>query len=104
MGRFLPDLTNTPLLSIANVLLQSGSLVPEWILKLPKPSKMKRRQMGKVKRADTVNAARKIGRSDAIKKRLARLRHRTTTSYLRRIKGYDCRFEKAEGEGTPKGP
>ncbi|OJA11435.1 hypothetical protein AZE42_04586 [Rhizopogon vesiculosus] len=55
--------------AIANVLLQSGSSVPEWILKLPKPSKIKRRQMGKVKRADTVNAARKIGRSDAIKKR-----------------------------------
>ncbi|KAG1769641.1 P-loop containing nucleoside triphosphate hydrolase protein [Suillus occidentalis] len=55
--------------AIANVLLQSGSSVPEWILKLPKPSKMKRKQMGKVKRADTVNAARKIGRNDAIKKR-----------------------------------
>lgn len=31
--------------------------------------------MGKVKRTDTVNAARKIGRSDAIKKRLVRLKH-----------------------------
>jgi ATP-dependent RNA helicase DDX52/ROK1 len=39
------------------------------MLKLPKPSKLKRRQMGKVKRAETVNAARKIGRADAIKKR-----------------------------------
>ncbi|KAG1749675.1 P-loop containing nucleoside triphosphate hydrolase protein [Suillus paluster] len=55
--------------AIANVLSQSGSSVPEWILKLPKPSKMKRKQMGKVKRADAVNAARKIGRNDAIKKR-----------------------------------
>ncbi|KAJ6626910.1 P-loop containing nucleoside triphosphate hydrolase protein [Mycena sp. CBHHK59/15] len=55
--------------AIANVLLQSGSTVPEWILKLPKPSKLKRRQMGKVKRAEIVNPARKIGRSDAIKKR-----------------------------------
>ncbi|KII94424.1 hypothetical protein PLICRDRAFT_36695 [Plicaturopsis crispa FD-325 SS-3] len=55
--------------SIANVLLQSGSSVPDWILKLPKPSKMKRRQMGKVKRAETVNDARRIGRNDAIKKR-----------------------------------
>lgn len=54
---------------IANVILQSGSSVPEWMLKLPKPSKMKRREMGKVKRADTVNDARRIGRSDAIKKR-----------------------------------
>ncbi|KAF8139936.1 P-loop containing nucleoside triphosphate hydrolase protein [Boletus edulis] len=55
--------------SIANVLLQSGSSVPDWILKLPKPSKLKKKQMGKIKRAETVNAARKIGRNDAIKKR-----------------------------------
>ncbi|KIJ68765.1 hypothetical protein HYDPIDRAFT_179802 [Hydnomerulius pinastri MD-312] len=55
--------------SIANVLLQSGSSVPDWIMKLPKPSKLKKKQMGKVKRAETVNSARKIGRSDAIKKR-----------------------------------
>ncbi|KAH7929372.1 P-loop containing nucleoside triphosphate hydrolase protein [Leucogyrophana mollusca] len=55
--------------SIANVLLQSGSTVPDWIVKLPKPSKMKKKQMGKIKRAETVNAARKIGRNDAIKKR-----------------------------------
>lgn len=49
------------------MLLQSGSSVPEWILKLPKPSKMKRRQMGKVKRIEMVNTARKIGRNDAVK-------------------------------------
>jgi len=55
--------------SIANVLLQSGSPVPEWILKLPKPSKLKRKAMGKVKRAEAVNPARRIGRNDAIKKR-----------------------------------
>ncbi|KIM84664.1 hypothetical protein PILCRDRAFT_818255 [Piloderma croceum F 1598] len=55
--------------TIANVLLQSGSSVPDWILKLPKPSKMKRRQMGKVKRLEIVNSARKIGRNDAVKKR-----------------------------------
>ena len=51
------------------MLLQSGSSVPEWILKLPKPSKMKRREMGKVKRAEVVKNARSIGRKDAIKKR-----------------------------------
>ncbi|KAI0700415.1 P-loop containing nucleoside triphosphate hydrolase protein [Cytidiella melzeri] len=55
--------------TIANVILQSGSTVPEWVLKLPKPSKLKRREMGKIKRADTVNSARRIGRADAIKKR-----------------------------------
>jgi len=30
---------------------------------------MKRRQMGKVKRTEVVNTARKIGRNDAVKKR-----------------------------------
>ncbi|KAI0809269.1 P-loop containing nucleoside triphosphate hydrolase protein [Irpex lacteus] len=55
--------------TIANVILQSGSTVPDWVLKLPKPSKMKRREMGKVKRADAVNSARRVGRADAIKKR-----------------------------------
>ncbi|KAJ3506091.1 hypothetical protein NLJ89_g7067 [Agrocybe chaxingu] len=54
---------------IANVILQSGFTVPDWILKLPKPSKLKRRQMGKVKRPDIVNPARKVGRRDAVKKR-----------------------------------
>uniref|UniRef100_A0A0W0G6Q6 RNA helicase n=1 Tax=Moniliophthora roreri TaxID=221103 RepID=A0A0W0G6Q6_MONRR len=55
--------------SIANVLLQSGSPVPDWILKLPKPSKMKRREMGKIARSEFVNPARKIGRKDALKKK-----------------------------------
>lgn len=83
------------------MLLQSGSPVPEWILKLPKPSKMKRRQMGKVKRADTVNAARKIGRSDAIKKRSVRLYRQVLFPPYVDTKGYDCRLEEAEGERTP---
>jgi ATP-dependent RNA helicase DDX52/ROK1 len=54
---------------IANVLLQSGSAVPEWITSLPKPSKLKRRLMGKAKRGDAVNPARRIGRADAMKRR-----------------------------------
>ncbi|KAG6857616.1 hypothetical protein H0H87_010184 [Tephrocybe sp. NHM501043] len=66
---FFTDEDGPYLKAIANVLLQSGSQVPEWILKLPKPSKMKRRSMGKVKRPEFINSARKIGRSDAIKKR-----------------------------------
>ncbi|KAH9486668.1 DEAD-box ATP-dependent RNA helicase 57 [Psilocybe cubensis] len=57
--------------TIANVLLQSGSTVPDWILKLPKPSKLKKRQMGKIKRPDVVNPARFVGRRDSIKKRSA---------------------------------
>ncbi|TFK57696.1 P-loop containing nucleoside triphosphate hydrolase protein [Heliocybe sulcata] len=55
--------------SIANVILQSGSTVPEWILKLPKASKMKRKAMGKVQRGEFVDKARTIGRGDAIRKR-----------------------------------
>ncbi|KAJ3994223.1 P-loop containing nucleoside triphosphate hydrolase protein [Lentinula boryana] len=66
---FFTDTDGPYLKSIANVILQSGQSVPEWITKLPKPSKMKRKQMGKTKRPEMVNAARKIGRNDAIKKR-----------------------------------
>jgi len=55
--------------SIANVILQSGQTVADWIIKLPKPSKMKRKTMGKVKRPEIVNNARKVGRQDVIKKR-----------------------------------
>ncbi|KAG5652007.1 hypothetical protein H0H81_006622 [Sphagnurus paluster] len=66
---FFTDEDGPYLKAIANVLVQSGSQVPEWILKLPKPSKMKRRSMGKVKRPEFINPARKIGRGDAIKKR-----------------------------------
>ncbi|EJD55245.1 P-loop containing nucleoside triphosphate hydrolase protein [Auricularia subglabra TFB-10046 SS5] len=55
--------------SIANVLLQSGSPVPDWIIKLPKPSKMKRRMMGKVKRGDDVNSAARITKGDTKKRR-----------------------------------
>ncbi|TDL28901.1 P-loop containing nucleoside triphosphate hydrolase protein [Rickenella mellea] len=55
--------------AIANVLSQSGSTVPEWMLKLPKPSKLKRRQMGKVNRGDAVSKAGNIGRSLAIKRK-----------------------------------
>lgn len=51
--------------SIANVIMQSGSTVPEWILKLPKPSKMKRKKMGKVSRDDTVTKDGRIGRNQA---------------------------------------
>lgn len=55
--------------SIANVLLQSGSTVPDWILKLPKPSRLKRRLMGKVQRGDMVTKDGSIGRRDANKKK-----------------------------------
>jgi len=54
---------------IANVILQSGFTVPEWILRLPKPSKTKRKLMGKIKRADTINPARHLGHRNAVKRR-----------------------------------
>jgi len=66
---FFTDEDGPYLKTIANVILQSGFTVPDWILKLPKPSKMKRKQMGKVKRPDVVNTARRVGRRDAIKLR-----------------------------------
>lgn len=66
---FFTDEDGPYLKTIANVILQSGFTVPDWILKLPKPSKMKRKLMGKVQRPDTVNPARKIGRREAVKKR-----------------------------------
>ncbi|KAJ2933602.1 hypothetical protein H1R20_g3509, partial [Candolleomyces eurysporus] len=66
---FFTDEDGPFLKTIANVILQSGSTAPDWMLKLPKPSKMKRRQMGKVKRPEIVNSARKVGRREALKKR-----------------------------------
>lgn len=66
---FFTDDDGPYLKSIANVLLQSGSSVPDWLLKLPRPSKIKRRAMGRIQRPDYVNPARRIGRSDAMKKR-----------------------------------
>jgi ATP-dependent RNA helicase DDX52/ROK1 len=42
--------------------------VPEWILKLPKPSKLKHKAMGKVKQAEVVNPACRIERNNVIKK------------------------------------
>ncbi|KIK99892.1 hypothetical protein PAXRUDRAFT_822253 [Paxillus rubicundulus Ve08.2h10] len=80
--------------SIANVLLQSGSTVPDWMLKLPKPSRLKKKEMGKVKRAETVNAARKIGRSDAIKKR-----DMIAGSKRRKAKDHVARDETESGSG-----
>jgi len=49
-------------------MLQAGQSVPDWITKLPKPSKMKRKTMGKMKRPESVNEVRKIDRQSAIKK------------------------------------
>ncbi|KAG9122573.1 RNA-dependent ATPase rok1 [Ceratobasidium sp. 392] len=57
---------------IANVLKSSNNPVPEWMLKLPKPSKLKRRALKRkpVERKDVgVVAGRAIGKGDAIRRR-----------------------------------
>ncbi|KAF8744457.1 P-loop containing nucleoside triphosphate hydrolase protein, partial [Rhizoctonia solani] len=57
---------------IANVLKASNNPVPEWMLKLPKPSKMKRRALKRkpVARKDVgVVAGRAVGKGEAIRRR-----------------------------------
>ncbi|KAG8717061.1 RNA-dependent ATPase rok1 [Ceratobasidium sp. 395] len=57
---------------IANVLKSSNNPVPEWMLKLPKPSKLKRRALKRkpVERKDVgVVAGRAVGKGDAIRRR-----------------------------------
>ncbi|KAG8863412.1 RNA-dependent ATPase rok1 [Serendipita sp. 405] len=56
--------------SIVNVLLQSGQSVPEWMLKLQKPSKKKRRLMGKAQQNQPSVGPKgeNVGRSLALKK------------------------------------
>jgi len=66
---YFADTDASYLKPIANVLLQSGSTVPEWISKLPKPSKLKRKQMGKVQRGDKVTKAGDVGRKLLVKKK-----------------------------------
>ncbi|CAG7846001.1 ATP-dependent RNA helicase ROK1 [Serendipita indica DSM 11827] len=57
--------------SIANVLLQSGQSVPDWMIKLPKPSKMKRKQMGRAQREQPSVGFKgeNVGRSLALRKK-----------------------------------
>ncbi|PVG02600.1 putative ROK1-ATP-dependent RNA helicase [Serendipita vermifera] len=57
--------------SIANVLLQSGQTVPEWMVKLPKASRLKRKQMGKAQHRITSVGPKgeNVGRALALKKR-----------------------------------
>ncbi|KAF8610072.1 P-loop containing nucleoside triphosphate hydrolase protein [Ceratobasidium sp. AG-I] len=57
---------------IANVLKASNNPVPEWMLKLPKPSKMKKRALKRkpIERKDVgVVAGRAIGKGEAIRRR-----------------------------------
>lgn len=57
---------------IANVISASGQPVPAWILALPKPSKLKRRQLKKApveRKSVGVVAGRGVGKGDAVKRR-----------------------------------
>lgn len=58
--------------SIANVISASGQPVPPWILALPKPSKLKRRQLKKApveRKSVGVVAGRGVGKGDAVRRR-----------------------------------
>ncbi|KAF8312696.1 P-loop containing nucleoside triphosphate hydrolase protein [Clavulina sp. PMI_390] len=58
--------------AIANVITTSGQTVPPWILSLPKPSKLKRRQLRKApveRKSVGVVAGRGIGKGDAVRRR-----------------------------------
>ena len=53
--------------------MQSGQSIPDWMVKLPKPGKKKKKDMGKAQRANA-NVGLKgenVGRAQALKKRYA---------------------------------
>jgi len=63
----------TDLNRIANVIMQSGQSVPDWMAKLPKPGKKKKKDMGKAQRAKASVGLKgeNVGRAQALKKRCA---------------------------------
>ncbi|GJJ13927.1 hypothetical protein Clacol_008184 [Clathrus columnatus] len=85
--------------TLANVLLQSGSHVPEWMLKLPKPSQLKRRQMGRAKRGDEVTAASRIGKMDSVKKRDMILASKRRKGNVAEKKDGSCSIDEMEWSG-----
>lgn len=83
---------------IANVLKQSGSSIPEWMLALPKPSKMKRRALKKKpleRKSVGVIAGRGIGKGEAVRKREMK-----EASKRRKLKS-DVEAGKELGKATP---
>lgn len=60
---------------IANVVMQSGHSVPDWMAKLPKPGKKKKRDMGKAQRtkASVGPKGENVGRAQALKKKYVNL-------------------------------
>ena len=61
----------TDLHRIANVIMQSGQSVPDWMVRLPKPGKKKKKDMGKAQRARASVGLKgeNVGRAQALKKR-----------------------------------
>jgi len=61
----------TDLNRIANVIMQSGQSVPDWMVKLPKPGKKKKKDMGKAQRAKASVGLKgeNVGRAQALKKK-----------------------------------
>jgi len=57
--------------SIANVVMQSGHSVPDWMAKLPKPGKKKKKDMGKAQRtkASVGPKGENVGRAQALRKK-----------------------------------
>ena len=53
--------------------MQSGQSVPDWMVKLPKPGKKKKKDMGKAQRARASVGLKgeNVGRAQALKKRYA---------------------------------
>jgi hypothetical protein len=62
---------------IANVLLQSGQSVPDWMVQLQKPSRLKRKQMGKAqhKELSVGSKGENVGRAMAVKKKYVSFGH-----------------------------
>jgi hypothetical protein len=67
-GRVIEE---TDLNRIANVIMQSGQSVPDWMVKLPKPGKKKKKDMGKAQRAKASVGLKgeNVGRAQALKKK-----------------------------------
>jgi hypothetical protein len=56
---------------IVNVIMQSGQSVPDWMARLPKPGKEKKKEMGKAQRAKASVGTKgeNVGRAQALKKK-----------------------------------
>jgi ATP-dependent RNA helicase DDX52/ROK1 len=64
-------LTELVLNRIVNVIMQSGQSVPDWMVRLPKPGKKKKKEMGRTQRAKASVGPKgeNVGRAEALKKK-----------------------------------